>query len=138
MIRKSFIAVGIFLLGSSPLVANTGYNCERTFLTTDGFNSRAAADSWFPEKSYIVYSDDNKCSASKYGISKKRAKVHREYGMSTFKRQGGHTTNIRHEDFDRKKNQLHISMTYPGYVEANPHKYKCGPAKETDFWPEEN
>ena len=138
MTIKSFIFAGVFLLSASSVVANTEYNCERKFLTTDGFGSRAAADSWFPEESWVVYSADGKRSASLYGISEKRAKVHREYGMSTFKRQGGLTIDIRHEDFDRDKSVLRVTMTQPGYKATNATLYDCGPAGKTDWWPEED
>jgi hypothetical protein len=138
MIRKAYIFAGVLLLSASSVVANTGYKCDRVHLMSTGFTSRAFAEKQFPKKMWVVYSKDGKIAASWYGISKKRAKVHRENGMSTFKRQGGWTINFRHYDFDRKKNQLQISMTYPGYVEAAPHKYNCGPAEETDWWPEED
>jgi len=138
MIRKTYMVVGILLLIASPLVANTEYDCERKFLTTDGFTSRAAADSWFPKKGWVVYSADGKRSASLYGISEKRVKVHRKHGHSTFRRQGGGTINFKHEDFDRDKSILKVSMTTPGYKSTNATHYDCGPAGETDWWPEED
>ena len=138
MIRKSYIFASVLLLSASSVVANTGYQCERKFLTTDGFSSRAVADSWFPEKGWIVYSADGKRSATFMGISEKRAKVHREYGMSTIRRQGGLTIDFRHEDFDRDKSVLRVGMTEPGYKPANATLYDCGPGEETDWWPEED
>ena len=138
MIRKSYIFASVLLLSASSVVANTGYQCERKFLTTDGFSSRAVADSWFPEKGWIVYSADGKRSATFMGISEKRAKVHREYGMSTIRRQGGLTIDFRHEDFDRDKSVLRVSMTEPAYKPTNATLYDCGPGEKTDWWPEED
>jgi hypothetical protein len=138
MIKKSYIFVGVLLLSASSVVANTEYDCKRKFLTTEGFSSRAVADSWFPEEGWIVYSADGKRSATFMGISEKRAKVHREYGMSTVRRQGGLTIDFRHEDFDRDKSVLRVTMTEPGYKTTNATLYDCGPAGETDWWPEED
>ena len=69
---------------------------------------------------------------------KKRAKVHRKYGMSTVRKLGGLTIDFRHEDFDRDKSVLRVSMTEPGYKTTNATLYDCGPAGETDWWPEED
>ena len=138
MIRKTYMVVGILLLSASPLVANTQYDCERRSLSTDGFASRAAADSWFPKKGWIVYSADGKRSATFRGISEKRAKVHRKHGNSTVRKPGGLTIDFRHEDFDRDKSVLRVSMTEPGYKTTNATLYDCGPAGETDWWPEED
>ena len=138
MIKKSYIFVGVLLLSASSVVANTEYDCKRKFLTTEGFSSRAVADSWFPEEGWIVYSADGKRSATFMGISEKRAKVHREYGMSTVRRQGGLTIDFRHEDFDRDKSVLRVSMTTPGIKPHNATLYDCGSAGETGWWPEED
>ena len=138
MIKKSYIFVAVLLLSASSVVANTEYDCKRKFLTTDGFSSRAAADSWFPEEGWIVYSADGKRAATFKGISEKRAKVHREYGMSTVRRLGGRTIDFRHEDFDRDKSVLRVTMTAPGYRPTDATLYDCGPAGETDWWPEED
>tara|TARA_B100000780_G_C20728244_1_gene289385 strand:+ start:88 stop:510 length:423 start_codon:yes stop_codon:yes gene_type:complete len=138
MIRKAYIFASILLLSSTTALANTGYpKCKRVHLMADGFKTRAAAASWFPETAYIVYSADGKRSASIYGISEKRAKVHRENGISTFKKLGGLTITVRHYDFDRKKNNLRVSITMPGKMPTNPTTYNCGPAQETDYWPKE-
>ena len=139
MLRAVLIVFGVLLISSTPALANTGYSkCKRLGLIHDGFRSLADAAKWYPETQYIVYSADNKRSASFYGISEKRAKVHREHGMSTFRRQGGRTIDFRHEDFDRDKSVLRVTMTAPGYKTTNATLYDCGPAGETDWWPEED
>ena len=120
------------MIRSTPASANTGYaKCKRLGLIPDGFKSVADAAKWYPETSYIVYSADGKLSASPYGISEKRAKVHREYGMSTFKKPGGLTVTFKHIDFDRPKSQLKVSTTMLGKMPIRPIIYSCGPAQET-------
>ena len=137
MLRAVLIVFGVLLISSTPALANTGYSkCKRLGLIHDGFRSLADAAKWYPETQYIVYSADNKRSASFYGISEKRAKVHREHGMSTFNRQGGLTITVRHYDFDRKKSNLRVSITMPGKMPTNPTTYNCGPAEETAWWPD--
>ena len=78
MIRKAYIFAGVLLLSASSVVANTGYKCDRVHLMSTGFTSRAGAEKQFPKKMWVVYSKDGKIAASWYGISKKRAKVHRD------------------------------------------------------------
>ena len=137
MLRLISIFFSVLLISSTTALANTGYpKCKRVHLMADGFKTRADAASWFPETAYIVYSADGKRSASIYGISEKRAKVHREHGMSTFNRQGGLTITVRHYDFDRKKSNLRVSITMPGKMPTNPTTYNCGPAEETAWWPD--
>ena len=139
MLRAVLIVFGVLLISSTPALANTGYSkCKRLGLIHDGFRSLADAARWYPETQYIVYSADNKRSASFYGISEKRAKVHREYGMSTIRRQGGLTIDLRHEDFDRDKSVLRVTYSQPGFQESTPSIYSCGPGKKTSWWPEED
>ena len=139
MLRAVLIVFGVLLISSTPALANTGYSkCKRLGLIHDGFRSLADAAKWYPETQYIVYSADNKRSASFYGISEKRAKVHREHGMSTFRKLGGLTVTIRHIDFDQKKSQLRISTTMPGKKPTKITIYRCGPAEKTDWWPKED
>ncbi len=138
MIRNTYMLAGVLFLGASSVVANTKYDCERTFLSSVGFASYAAAGRWFPEKGWIVYSADGKRSATGYGISENRAKVHRKHGISKVIKPGGRAFDFRHEDFDRDKSVLRVSVQEPGFKQTTPSLYSCGPGKKTSWWPEED
>ena len=138
MIRNTYMLAGVLFLGASSVVANTKYDCERTFLSSVGFASYAAAGRWFPEKGWIVYSADGKRSATGYGISENRAKVHRKHGISKVIKQGGRAFDFKHEDFDRDKSVLRVTYSQPGFQESTPSIYSCGPGKKTSWWPEED
>ena len=115
--------------------SNIVYECERILLVADGFVDRVAADSWFPKETWLVYRPDGSFSASMYGTSAKRTKNDIKFGRSTTRNSGGETIVIRHENRDRQKSKISISISWPGYKPTMPTTYKCGPSKKTDWWP---
>ena len=115
--------------------ANLAYECNRVVLVQDGFTSWAAAESWFPKEAWIVYRPDGSYSASKFGKSVKRSTGDIKYGRSTIRRLGGGIIAIRHSDPNLTKSKLTIKMTTPGFKDAMPSIYSCGPGKNTSWWP---
>jgi peptidoglycan hydrolase-like protein with peptidoglycan-binding domain len=115
--------------------SNIAYECTRGMLLVDGFVNLASAEEWFPKEAWIVYSSDGGSSASVYGISARRSNDAIKHGMSTIRNPGGETISIRHNNFNMKKSTLIIRLTTPGFEDALPTQYDCGPAEETNWWP---
>ena len=115
--------------------SNLAYECNRLLLVPDGFTDRAAAESWYPKETWLVYRPDGSYSASLYGTSAKRTKNDIKFGRSTTRNAGGETIVIRHENQDLKKSRLEIRITWPGYKPNMPTVYSCGPGKDTSWWP---
>lgn len=130
--------VFVFLFVPTIASANTLYECNRTAFNSQGLTSRAAAENVYPKKMQIVYSDDDRHAAGYYGVSAKRSKNARKSGTSRFPMRGGLTFYLRHQDFDSPTSVLKVNYEMTGKKLPAQAAYKCGPAKETNWWPKDD
>ena len=137
---KYIIKISAFIiLFALPSYANDSYECTRTTVSQRGFSSLEAAKSWYFEEMYLVISDDQKWLANDYGKTAKRSKNEKKFNM-------GLITNREYDlsvHVDARKvtkengGDMILTLTFNGYQESSPAKYKCGKASKTKWEPEE-
>ena len=104
--------------------ANTLYECNREYLSTNGFTNRMAADSWFPKEQWVIFAENK--AGTIYGEQKDWPESQKKHGIVNVTAQGQFIRiQIKEPSISNSKTIMTVSMHSPGYKRTNPTRYTC-------------
>ena len=130
---KQLLAAITMVLVGTTVSANTLYECNREYLSTNGFTNRMAADSWFPKEQWIVFAENK--AGTIYGEQKDWPESQKKHGIVNVTAQGQFIRiQVKEPSISNSKTIMTVSMHSPGYKRTNPTRYTCT-SRETSRYP---
>ena len=132
---KTLIASTAIALAGLTTVASaiTLYECERNYLSTNGFTNRAAADSWFPKEQWVVFAKDK--AGTIYGEQTDWPASQKKHGVVNVTSGGNFIRlQVKEPSISNAETIMTVALHSPGYKTPNPTRYTCT-SRETNWYP---